>query len=117
MAWTVGAKKDQVIRAEHRDHRTDQPLLAVCENAIQQNGLPARTTYSVNAAGVSAPAFPNTLANLPAGAPTPAQTIFAPDPDLNLAYNIQNSAQYDRGFGKSCTAPSASSTTAATTCR
>ena len=100
VAWTVGAKKDQVIRAS-TGIMYDQPLLAVYENAIQQNGLPSRTTYSVNGTGIGAPAFPNTLSNIPAGAPTPAQTIFAPDPDLKLAYNIQNSAQYDRGFGKS----------------
>jgi carboxypeptidase family protein len=100
VAWTLGAKKDQVIRAS-TGVMYDQPLLAVYENAIQQNGLPARTTYSVNASGVGAPAFPNTLANLPAGAVLPAQTIFAPDPSLKLAYNIQNSAQYARGFGRS----------------
>jgi hypothetical protein len=99
LAWTLGEKKDQVVRAS-TGIMYDQPLLAVYENAIQQNGLPARTTYSVNAAGVGAPAFPNTLSNLPAGAVLPAQSIFAPDPDLKLAYNIQNSAQYARGFGR-----------------
>ena len=99
-AWTLGEKKDQVIRAS-TGIMYDQPLLAIYENAIQQNGLPARTTYSVNAAGIGAPAFPNTLSNLPAGAVLPAQSIFAPDPDLKLAYNIQNSVQYDRAFGRS----------------
>jgi len=99
VAWTLGEKKDQVIRAS-TGIMYDQPLLAVYENAIQQNGLPARTTYSVNASGVGAPAFPNTLNNVPAGAVLPAQTIFAPDPDLKLAYNIQNSVQYARSIGK-----------------
>jgi hypothetical protein len=78
----------------------DQPLLATYEQAIQQNGLPARTTYSVNATGVGAPDFPNTLSNLPAGAVLPAQTIFAPDQDLKLAYNWQNSAQFDHQIGQ-----------------
>jgi hypothetical protein len=99
IAWTLGENKDQVIRAS-TGIMYDQPLLAVYENAIQQNGLPARTTYSVNATGIAAPAFPDTLSNVPPGAPVPAQTIFAPDPDLKLAYNIQNSVQYARGFGK-----------------
>jgi hypothetical protein len=99
IAWTLGENKDQVIRAS-TGIMYDQPLLAVYENAIQQNGLPARTTYSVNATGIGAPAFPDTLSNVPPGAPVPAQTIFAPDPDLKLAYNIQNSVQYARGFGK-----------------
>ena len=100
VAWTLGAKKDQVIRAS-TGIMYDQPLLAVYENAIQQNGLPARTTYSVNGTGIGAPGFPNTLSNVPAGAALPAQTIFAPDPNLELAYNLQNSAQYARGFGRS----------------
>ncbi len=78
----------------------DQPLLAIYQNSIQQNGLPARTTYSVNATGLGAPDFPNTLANLPAGVTAPAQSIFAPDPGLKLAYNWQNSAQYDRAIGQ-----------------
>jgi hypothetical protein len=99
IAWSLGRNKEQVIRAS-TGIMYDQPLLAVYENAIQQNGLPARTTYSVNATGLGAPPFPNTLDNVPAGATLPAQTIFAPDPNLKLAYNIQNSVQYARGFGK-----------------
>src|SRR5260221_8753193 len=77
----------------------DQPLLAVYENAIQQNGLPARTTFSLSGTSTCAPAFPAVLPNAP-GACLPAQTIFAPDPNLRLAYNVQNSAQYARGFGR-----------------
>ena len=45
VAWTLGEKKDQVVRAS-TGIMYDQPLLAVYENAIQQNGLPARTTLS-----------------------------------------------------------------------
>jgi hypothetical protein len=100
VAWTLGAKKDQVVRAS-TGIMYDQPLLAVYENAIQQNGLPARTTFQVSGTGIGAPAFPNTLSDLPAGAVLPPQSIFAPDPDLKLAYNIQNSVQYARGFGRS----------------
>ena len=100
IAWTLGAKKDQVVRAS-TGIMYDQPLLAVYENAIQTNGLPARQTFSVAGTGIGAPAFPNTLSNLPAGAVLPVQSIFAPDPNLKLAYNIQNSAQYARGFGRS----------------
>jgi hypothetical protein len=99
IAWTLGEREDQVIRAS-TGIMYDQPLLAVYENSIQQNGLPARTTYSVQATGIGAPAFPNTLSNLPPGAVLPAQSIFAPDPDLKLAYNVQNSVQYARGFGR-----------------
>jgi Carboxypeptidase regulatory-like domain len=100
VAWTLGAKKDQVIRAS-TGVMYDQPLLATYENAIQQNGLPTRTSISVGGTGIGAPAFPTTLSNLPAGAVVPVQSIFAPDPNLKLAYNVQNSAQYARGFGRS----------------
>src|SRR5204862_3048464 len=99
LAWTLGARKDQVIRAS-TGIMYDQPLLAVYENAIQQNGLPARTTYSLSGTSACAPAFPAVLSTGP-GACAPAQSIFAPDPDLKLAYNIQNSAQSARGFGRS----------------
>ncbi|HEX9368144.1 MAG TPA: TonB-dependent receptor, partial [Vicinamibacterales bacterium] len=98
VAWTLGANKDQVIRAS-TGIMYDQPLLAVYENAIQQNGLPARTTFSLSGTSTCAPAFPAVLSNAP-GACLPAQTIFAPDPNLRLAYNVQNSAQYARGFGR-----------------
>jgi len=98
VAWTLGEKKDQVVRAS-TGIMYDQPLLAIYENAIQQNGLPARTTFNLLAASPCAPAFPNELSTAP-GACAPAQSIFAPDPDLKLAYNIQNSAQYARGFGR-----------------
>ncbi|HTL42900.1 MAG TPA: TonB-dependent receptor [Vicinamibacterales bacterium] len=107
IAWTLGRNKDQVIRAS-TGVMYDQPLLAIYQNSIQQNGVPARTTVSVNGtqggtrpAGANAVAFPNTYSDLPPGFTLPPQTITAPDPDLKLAYNIQNSAQYERGFGRS----------------
>lgn len=99
VAWTLGERKDRVVRAS-TGVMYDQPLLAIYEQSIQQNGLPARTTYSVGPAGVGAPAYPNTLSGLPAGAVLPAQSIFTPDPDLDLAYNIQNSVQYEQAFGQ-----------------
>ena len=88
VAWTLAGEEDHVIRAS-TGIMYDQPLLATYQNSIQENGLPARTTYSVNANGVGAPDFPNTLANLPAGVTAPAQSIFAPDPGLKLAYNCR----------------------------
>ena len=100
IAWTLGEKKNQVIRAS-TGVMYDQPLLAIYSTSIQQNGLPARTTVSVNgtqggtrAAAANAIAFPGTFLNVPSGTALPPQTITAPDPNLKLAYNIQNSAQY-----------------------
>jgi carboxypeptidase family protein/TonB-dependent receptor-like protein len=94
--WTFGAAKETVLRAS-TGVMYDQPLLAVYENAIQQNGLPARTTFSLNATSACAPAFPNTLTNTSC---TPAQSIFAPSPDYHVAHTIQNNVQVERALGK-----------------
>ena len=50
---------------QHRHHVRPAAARRVYENAIQHNGLPAHDTYSVNRHGAGAPAFPNTLSNLP----------------------------------------------------
>ena len=98
VAWTLGAKKDQVIRAS-TGIMYDQPLLAAYENAIQQNGLPARTTVNVAPAAAGAPAFPNTLVE-PAAGPRCRAESCAVDPDFKLACNIQNNVQYERALGR-----------------
>jgi len=105
IAWTLGQKRDQVIRAS-TGVMYDQPLLAIYSTSIQQNGLPARQTLTVNGtqggtrpAGANAVAFPNVYSSN-SGFALPVQSITAPDPNLKLAYNIQNSAQYERAIGK-----------------
>ncbi|MEO5896762.1 MAG: TonB-dependent receptor, partial [Vicinamibacterales bacterium] len=99
LAWTIGPKRDRVVRAS-TGLMFDQPLLAIYEGSIQQNGLPARTTYNVTPAGLGAPAFPLTLSDLPVGFVRPTQSIFAPSPDLKTAYNWQNSLQYEMPFAR-----------------
>jgi hypothetical protein len=105
MAWTLGAKKDQVIRAS-TGIMYDQPLLAIYSTSIQQNGLPARQTLAVQgtqggtrAASANAVGFPNVYTSA-TGFALGLQTITAPDPNLKLAYNVQNSAQYERALGR-----------------
>jgi hypothetical protein len=98
VAWTLGAKKDQVIRAS-TGLMYDQPLLAIYEQSIEQNGLPERTTLTLTPTSTGAPAFPNTLTNVPAGTTFPAGNIIAPSPDLAVAYNFQNNVTYERSLG------------------
>jgi hypothetical protein len=99
LAWTIGERRDRVVRASS-GLMFDQPLLAIYEQSIQQNGLPARTTYSVSPTGLGAPPYPLTLSDLPAGFVRPPQNIFAPSPDLKTAYNWQNSVQYEMPFAR-----------------
>ena len=118
VAWTLGAKKDQVIRASTGHHVRPAAARHLRERDPAERAAGADDLFGERHRASARPAFPNTLSNLPAGAVLPAQTIFAPDPDLKLAYNIQNSAQYDARLRPLVsTARSASSTTAATTCR
>lgn len=98
VAWTIGERKDQVIRAS-TGLMHDQPLLAIYEQSLEQNGLPERTTVTLTPTTTGAPPFPNTLANIPPGAPIPAGNIIAPDPELALAYNFQNNVTYERSLG------------------
>ena len=92
VAWSVDAKT--VVRAS-TGLMFDQPLLAIFENAIQQNGLPVRYTANVGPAAADAPAFPNTVST----AAPPRQSIFATDPDFQTARTFQNNVQLDRQLG------------------
>lgn len=94
--WTLGESTRTVVRAS-TGIMYDQPLLAVYENAIQQNGLPARTTFSLNNTSPCAPAFPSTLTNTTC---MPAQSIFTPSPDFEVAHTIQNNVQVERALGR-----------------
>ena len=98
IAWTLGARKDQVIRASS-GLMYDQPLLAIYEQSIEQNGLPQRTTLTLNPGTNGAPAFPNTLSGVPQGTTFPPGNIIAPSPDLEVAYNFQNNVTYERSLG------------------
>jgi hypothetical protein len=73
----------------------DQPLLAIFENAIQQNGLPARFTANLGPTAANAPAFPNPVST----ASPPRQSIFATDPGYVTARTFQNNIQIDRQLG------------------
>jgi hypothetical protein len=95
VAWTPTS--GTVVRAS-TGIMYDQPLLAAYENAIQQNGLPARFTVTLNPTSAAAPAFPNTLDNVPPGFTLPTQSIFTVDPEFQVARTFQNNVQVERAL-------------------
>ena len=99
VAWNVSETRRQVLRAS-TGIMYDQAMLGAYTNAIEQNGLPARISVSLNPAAAGAPSFPNTLSNVPAGYVMPAQSIFAISPDFKNGYTLQNNVQFEQGLGK-----------------
>ncbi|MBI4476969.1 MAG: TonB-dependent receptor [Acidobacteria bacterium] len=98
IAWTLGAARRTVLRA-NTGVMYDQPLLAIYENAIQQTGVPARITVTLNSTTPGAPAFPGSLGSLPPGFVLPIQTIFVPDREFRTARTLQNNVQIERAVG------------------
>jgi len=92
VSWALDPKT--VVRAS-TGLMFDQPLLAIFENAIQQNGLPVRFTANLAPAAANSPNFPNPVST----ASPPRQTIFASDPDFATARTFQNNVQVDRQLG------------------
>jgi hypothetical protein len=98
IAWSVGRDRRAVVRA-NSGIMYDQMLLGAYESAIQQNGLPARVTATVNPTTPDAPAFPQSLADLPPGFTLPRQSIFTVDPSFEVARTWQNNVQYESALG------------------
>jgi hypothetical protein len=99
LAWSVGKSRRAVVRA-NTGIMYDQMLLGAYENAIQQNGLPARITANVTPTTANAPAFPQSLSALPPGFTLPRQSIFTVDPDFQVARTWQNNVQYESALGE-----------------
>jgi hypothetical protein len=99
LAWSVGENRRAVVRA-NTGIMYDQMLLGAYENAIQQNGLPARITANVTPTTANAPAFPQSLSSLPPGFTLPRQSIFTVDPDFQVARTWQNNIQYESALGE-----------------
>lgn len=97
LAWTIDPQT--VLRAS-TGVMFDQPLLAIYEQAIQQNGLPVRTVVNVSGTTAGAPPFPQTLNDLPLGFVPPAPSIFTVSPDFETGRTIQNNIQLERSFGR-----------------
>lgn len=99
VAWALGANRRAVLRA-NSGVMYDQMLLGAYENAIQQNGLPARVTANVTPTTANAPAFPQSLSSLPPGFTLPRQSIFTVDPGFEVARTWQNNVQFESSLGE-----------------
>ncbi len=82
----------RTVLTGHFGVMTDLPHLRIYRDAIQQNGDPLFTTFSLNPTSAGAPTFPNSL---PPGAGTISSpsTIFAVAPDFANNYSLQTTLQ------------------------
>jgi hypothetical protein len=98
--WTLGANKRAVLRG-NSGLMYDQPINAIYEQAIVNNGTTIRgnVTYSPSTAG--APSFPNVV---PSGTPVASNTAWTVDPDFHIARMWQNNVQYEHQLGNTYSA-------------
>jgi hypothetical protein len=99
VVWTLSDDRRTVLRA-NTGLMYDQPLLAIYERALLEDGSPARTTVSVTPAAAGAPAFPNTLENTPPGFVRPIGDASTADRGFRIARMWQNNVQVERAIGE-----------------
>ncbi len=92
IAWTLGADKKSVVRA-NTGLMYDQALLAVYEQALQNDGTNLRASASFSPTQAGAPAFPNVLSSGTGAVPNTLATV---DPDFRTARTWQNNVQFER---------------------
>lgn len=76
----------------------DPPLTDLYRRAILNNGTGRFTTFTVSPTSTGAPAFPNTLGGLPAGAALPRQSIDAVAPDFDTMYAFHTNLQAEQAL-------------------
>jgi hypothetical protein len=98
--WTFGQDKRSVIRG-NTGLMYDQPINAIYEQAIVNDGTTTRGNVTFQPIQVGAPAFPNVLGS---GAVAPSNTAWTVDPDFRNARMWQNNVQFERGFAENYSA-------------
>ena len=98
--WTVGSDRRTVLRG-NSGLMYDQPINAIYEQTIVNDGTTARGNVSLQPAQPGAPAFPNVLAAGTAAAKTTAWIV---DPDFQVARMWQSNVQLERGLGETYSA-------------
>ena len=93
--YTIGADGRTVLRG-NAGLMSDQPINAMYEQAIVNDGTALRASVSLQPTQPGAPAFPAVLAS---GAGTPSNTAWTVDPAFQIARMWQNNLQLERGFG------------------
>lgn len=99
IAYTIGEDRLTVIRA-NAGLMYDQPINAIYEQAIVNDGTPLRANLSFQPAQAGAPAFPAVLGS-GTGAINNPSTV---DPAFRIAKMWQTNVQVERGFANSYSA-------------
>src|SRR5262249_45655789 len=97
-SWSLDASARTVLRASS-GIMYEPPLINFYEDSIQRNGDPRTLTATLNPTSAGAPAFPATLADLPAGFTRPVQSIVAMDADFSTQYTVLSNVQIERALG------------------
>ena len=95
VVYAIGADGLTVIRA-NSGLMYDQPINAMYEQAIVNDGTAFRASAAFQPTQPGAPAFPNVLAS---GVGAPSNTAWTVDPAFKIGRMWQNNVQVERGFG------------------
>lgn len=97
IVWNVTRDQRNVIRA-NSGLMYDQPLNAIYEQALQNDGTNRRASASFSPTTAGAPAFPAVLSS---GSGVQPNTVATVDPDFRTARSWQNNVQFERALGSS----------------
>jgi len=91
-AWDISGQGQTVLSA-HTGIMYDSPLLDIYRDAVQLNGDPRLFDVRLNATSAGAPAFPETLSDVPSSFTLPVQSIRTVSPDYRSNYTWQSTVQ------------------------
>ncbi len=94
--WTLGADQRTVLRGS-TGLMYDQPINAIYEQAIVNDGTNTRGSVSFTPTQAGAPAFPNVLGS---GTATASNTAWTVNPDFQVARMWQNNLQLEHALGQ-----------------
>jgi hypothetical protein len=97
VSWSLDNSARTVLRASV-GLMYEPPLIDFYDNAILNNGDPASYTVQVSGTSAGAPAFPSSLANVPAGFALPRQSITAIDPAFKSQSAWLSNVQIERAL-------------------
>jgi hypothetical protein len=96
VVWTLGADRRTVLRG-NTGLMYDQPINAVYEQALLNDGTTTRGSASFTPQQVGAPAFPDVFSS---GTAAGSNTVWTVDPEFRIAKMWQSNVQIERGLGE-----------------
>ncbi len=96
LVWTLSADRKTVLRA-NSGLMYDQPINAIYEQALLNDGTTTRGSASFTPAQAGAPTFPNVFSG---GSAVASNTGWTVDPDFRIAKMWQTNVQVERGIGE-----------------